>query len=153
VHVASIYYVGKDSNFLEEVEYGLLHDPDEVQQKYLDPREDTWSLYIVPVLKDMRRKAEIAQLVGVRERSIQFLRNRGMRRPSRTVRAKLTQAAGCYAREQLGPNAPADDLAACAAFIRHRNMAATNRTSKRRKATHVRGSCCEQADMGFSTRV
>jgi hypothetical protein len=117
VHAASIYYIGKESNFLEEVESGLLHDLEEVQQKYLDPREDAWTLYVVPVLQHMQRKAEIAQSVGVSERYIQFLRNPGKRRPSRMVRGKLARIAADFARQQLGPDAPVDDIAACAAYL------------------------------------
>ena len=48
VHAGSIYYVGKESNFLEEVESGLLHDLGKVQEKYLDPHLDPWTLYVVP---------------------------------------------------------------------------------------------------------
>jgi len=32
VQAESIYYVGKESNYLEDVEYGMLHDSDEVQE-------------------------------------------------------------------------------------------------------------------------
>jgi hypothetical protein len=111
-------------NFLEDVEYGLSHDPDEVQQKYLDPREDTWTLYVVPVLKHMRRRAELARSAGVSERFIQFLRNGGKRSPSRSVQAKLTRAAANFAREQLGPDVPNDDIAVCMAYVRRRVVSA-----------------------------
>ena len=40
IKVESLYYVGKESNYLEDVEFGLMHDPDEAQPKYLDPSED-----------------------------------------------------------------------------------------------------------------
>ena len=40
VNAASIYYVGKESNFLGEVESEFLHDLDDVQQNYLDPNQD-----------------------------------------------------------------------------------------------------------------
>jgi hypothetical protein len=113
VHAASIYYVGKESNFLEEIESEFLHDPEEVQQKYLDPREEDWARYVVPILKLMPR-AELARMANVTARFIQLLRNGSKRRPSRTVRAKLTRAAADYAREKLGANAPIDDIAACA---------------------------------------
>lgn len=116
VHVGLLYFVGKESNYLEDVEYGLLHDSDEVQQKYLDPLEDPWILYFVPILKLIPR-ADLARVAGVSERFIQFLRN-GRRRPSRTVHAKLTRAAADFAREQLEPNAPSDDIAVCALYIR-----------------------------------
>jgi hypothetical protein len=116
VHAATIYYVGKESNFLEEVESGLLHDQKEVQQKYLDPREDAWTRYVVPILNLMPR-AELARVAGVSERFIQFLRNGGKRRPSRKIRAKLTRSAGEFARSQLSEGASQDDLAACAALV------------------------------------
>jgi hypothetical protein len=116
VHASSIYYVGKESNYLEEVEFGLLHDPDAVQQKYLDPREDAWTLYVVPILRLMSR-AELARVAGVSERYVQFLRNGSQRRPSEKIRAKLTGAAADWTRKQLGASAPSDDLAACAAYL------------------------------------
>jgi hypothetical protein len=40
VGAGSIYCVGKESNFVEDLEYDLIHDPDEIQQKYFDPAED-----------------------------------------------------------------------------------------------------------------
>jgi hypothetical protein len=64
VYGASIYYVGKESNFLEDVESGFLHDPEEVQQKYLDPREDGWARYVVPVLKLIPRAELHAERVS-----------------------------------------------------------------------------------------
>jgi hypothetical protein len=119
VFAASIYYVGKDSNFLEEVESGLMHDLKAVQQKYLDPREDAWVRFVAPVLKLMPR-GELARLANVTERFVQFLRNDGKRKPSRTVRDKLTRAAAEWARKQLEANALLDDVAACAALSMQR---------------------------------
>jgi hypothetical protein len=120
VHAASIYYVGKESNFLEEVESGFLHDLDDVQQKYLDPNQDPWTLYAARVLRDMPR-AELAHRADISARYVQFLRW-CKRRPSRSVRAKLTRVAGDFAREQLGPYAPTDDIAACAAYLESRRV-------------------------------
>ena len=37
VHVGRIRYIGKESNQLEDVETGLVHDPDEVSTEYVDP--------------------------------------------------------------------------------------------------------------------
>jgi hypothetical protein len=116
-HARSIYYVGKESNFLEEVESGLLHDLDEVQEKYFDPNEDVWTEVIVPILRCMP-KSEIARLTGVSERYVQHVRNRGKRRPSGAVRAKLNRAAAKYARERLGHDFVAEDISVCMTYLR-----------------------------------
>ena len=86
-YAASIYNVGKESNFLEEVESGLLHDLDEVQEIYFDPRDDLWTKEILPILKRIPR-AELARRAGVSERYIQLLRN-GKRRPGNASAMRL----------------------------------------------------------------
>lgn len=104
ITVESLYYVGKESNFLEDVEFGLMHDSDEVQQRYLDPDDDPWFLYVVPILKMMPR-AELARNVGISERFVQYLRNaNGSRRrhPSEDLRTKLTKVVRRFAREHIG---------------------------------------------------
>jgi hypothetical protein len=98
VHAASIYYVGKESNFLEDVESGLLHDWEEVQQKYFDPHEDVWTNEVVPILKRMPR-AELARQAGVSERYIQSLRN-GKRRPSKATQVRICSIVTTLAHEQ-----------------------------------------------------
>jgi hypothetical protein len=42
---------GKESNRLEEVEAGLVHDPEEVYTEHHDPAHDAWATLVVPVLK------------------------------------------------------------------------------------------------------
>jgi len=86
-YAASIYNVGKESNFLEEVESGLLHDLDEVQEIYFDPRDDLWTKEILPILKRIPR-AVLARRAGVSERYIQLLRN-GKRRPGNASAMRL----------------------------------------------------------------
>jgi DNA adenine methylase len=115
VRATSIVYIGKESNRLEEVEEGLIHSPDEVQEVYRDPRQDPWLTHVVPVLKMIPRR-DLAR-AGLSESQIKRLRN-GHCMPSAKTRLLLTRAAGDYARSQLGPGAPADDLAACAALMR-----------------------------------
>jgi hypothetical protein len=39
-----VRYVGKESNYLEERELGLVHDLDEVLTEYADPRRDPFDL-------------------------------------------------------------------------------------------------------------
>jgi DNA polymerase type B, organellar and viral len=87
VHAGSIYYVGKESNFLEDVEYGLLHDLDDVQQKYFDPNEDVWKA-LRSALKRFPSR-EIARRTALSTRYIRGLRN-GHKDPShKTARVLL----------------------------------------------------------------
>jgi len=115
VYAGPIYYIGKESNDLEEVELGLRHAREEVQQKYLDPAEEPFKLYVVPILRTMPR-GQLARLADVSGRYIQYLLD-GKRRPGAAVEAKLTHAAAEVARVQFASSAAADDLSACAAFV------------------------------------
>lgn len=104
-------YTGKESNRQEEVEQGTVHDWEEVRSDYSDPRTDPWRSIVMQVLKTMDR-AKLARDAGVGERHIARLRN-GNQMPSPELRELLTRIAANHAREQIGPAAPADDLAAC----------------------------------------
>jgi hypothetical protein len=37
-----VTYIGKESNKLEETQAGLVHDPRERLNAYMDPREEVW---------------------------------------------------------------------------------------------------------------
>lgn len=50
VCIASITYIGKESNRLEEVEAGLIHLAESVYTVYADPSRDEWSTTIKPAL-------------------------------------------------------------------------------------------------------
>jgi hypothetical protein len=80
-----------------DVEYGMLHDPDEVQEKYFDPKEDPWIGEVVPNLKQIPR-AELARVAGVTEKTIRYLLS-GHRRPSAKTRAALIR---CVASSGVG---------------------------------------------------
>jgi hypothetical protein len=67
--------------------------------------------------------AGLAKIARIDKRQVRRLRN-GHQTPSRRTRALLTRAASDYARTYLGPDAPPDDVAACAAFVRSQD---TNR--------------------------
>jgi hypothetical protein len=111
-------YVGKESNQLEEVEAGLVHDPDEVYTAYVDPDQDPWRRLVVPVLKRMPLRA-IQEQTGLSRSQIKAIRN-GHARPHATHREELAQAVGEYARKQLhaaGKTIPKGDLLACAALL------------------------------------
>jgi len=86
-----------------------------VRSEYHDPAADPWRIVIVPVLKEINR-AELARRCGVTERHIARLRNL-KELPSPELRGRLTRIAGDYARTLLRHDAPADDLAACAAYL------------------------------------
>jgi hypothetical protein len=132
VYATSIVYIGKESNRLEEVEEGLIHSWADVQEVYQDPKRDSWLTYVVPVLKKIVRR-ELAR-AGLSDSQIKRLRN-GHCRPSPKTRLILTRTAGDYARESLGPRAPADGIAACAAYVAQQRF----KTISRRPLSHTRG--------------
>ena len=110
-------HVGKESNRLEEMDAGLIHDPDEVYTEYQNPADDSWRTLVIPILKQMKR-ADLAKATGLSERSVASLRN-GASTPRPKHRVALGRAAGEYARAQLrtgGLSAPHGELEACAAW-------------------------------------
>ncbi len=115
VHALSLSYIGKESNLIEEVQDGLVHALDEVQEIYVDPRKNPWDTLVRPILRRIPR-AQLARAAGVSKRYIQMLRN-GKRRPSQDVKRVLLRAAADYAQGRL-PQPAMDDLAACAAYQR-----------------------------------
>jgi len=108
-------YVGKESNRLDEVEQGTVHDWEQVRSEYSDPSADPWKLLVVPILK-MMNGPELARRAGVTERHVARLRN-GRQMPSAELRDLLTQIAAEHARSHIGSDAPVDDLAACALYL------------------------------------
>jgi hypothetical protein len=50
VCIDSITPIGKESNSLEEVQAGLVHDEQNVYSEYTDPTRDYWSTKVVPAL-------------------------------------------------------------------------------------------------------
>ncbi len=51
VTATHITYIGKESNKLEDVEAGVVHDPDEVLTEYADSRHDPFRTLALPVLQ------------------------------------------------------------------------------------------------------
>jgi hypothetical protein len=83
-------HVGKESNRLEEVEAGLVHDPDEVYTEYIDEQHDpTWE-ELVAKLRAIPR-SWLMQETGLARSTITALRN-GHARPTRKTREKLQLA-------------------------------------------------------------
>jgi hypothetical protein len=119
----NIDYVGKESNRLEEVQAGLLHDPDDVMTVIPDPRRGAWSKLVLPVLRD----CPLSWLTRHSGRSASALKRirAGVTRPASDLTATLIRAAGDFARRQLKAwnlPAPTGDLAACHVYLAHRKL-------------------------------
>lgn len=114
VHAASLAYIGKESNKLEEVDAGMVQMWDEVRNEYADPRHDPWRTVVVPVLREMPVSL-LVQETSLKERAIQYAR-KGVTQPTPENRRSLIRAAAAYARERPPQPAPRDDLAALAAY-------------------------------------
>jgi len=56
VRIASVTYIGTESNGLEEVEAGLVHSAESVDTVYTDPRRDEWNTTIKPALQKISLK-------------------------------------------------------------------------------------------------
>jgi hypothetical protein len=112
--------LGKESNRLEEVEAGLVHDPEEVYTEYVDLARDPWATLVVPVLRQMLH-AQLVAGTRVARSTLTRLRN-GHTRPHPVHRTMLIRAAGDFARAQLeaaSRSVRREDLAACAAWLAH----------------------------------
>jgi hypothetical protein len=51
VAIDEIKFIGKESNSLEEVEAGLVHDQKNVYTEYVDPKRDIWTTKTLPAIK------------------------------------------------------------------------------------------------------
>jgi hypothetical protein len=88
--IGRVRYIGKESNVLEEVDEGLIHDASDAYTEYVDPRRDEWEAVIRPLLgqTSLRR---LAAATGLSRRTIIDAR-RGMRRPRPAHRMLLANA-------------------------------------------------------------
>ena len=87
VRVASITYIGKESNRLEEVEAGLVHSAESVYTVYADPRRDAWNTTIRRALQKIPLK-RFERLTGKSRRMLIDART-ARRRPHRRHQALL----------------------------------------------------------------
>lgn len=91
LHVAAteIRHIGKESNRLDEVEEGVVSDPDEVYTEYRDERRE-WVM-AVPALRKLRQELgwrDLAAASGLSERALRDALNRA-RLPRAAARARL----------------------------------------------------------------
>jgi len=92
VRIDSINAIGKESNSLEEVEAGLVHDEQNVYTEYTDRRRDYWSREVVPALWRISLKAWDRESEG-KSRRILIDARLGRRLPHRRHRELLIEIA------------------------------------------------------------
>jgi len=84
IQIGLVKYIGKESNSLEDVEYGLIHSEQNVYTEYPDPRRDEWQTKIVSALQKFRgtktRISLLEKLTGLSHRTLIDART-GRRRP------------------------------------------------------------------------
>jgi hypothetical protein len=87
-------HIGKESNRLEEVQDGLVSDPDEVYLEYHDERRE-WeaALPALQALREERGWRHLAEASGLSERALRYALNGGMV-PHREARARLVRLTG-----------------------------------------------------------
>ncbi len=73
VTIASITYIGKESNRLEEVEEQSLTDPSAAYTEYPDPRRDGWYTKVLPIIKAVPLP-RLQELAGLSRRALQMIR-------------------------------------------------------------------------------
>jgi hypothetical protein len=81
VCIGSIAAIGKESNSLEEMDAGLIHDARNVHSEYSDRRRDYWSTIVVPALKALPPK--VWERESGKPRRILIDARLGRRRPHR----------------------------------------------------------------------
>jgi hypothetical protein len=54
ITIDEIKFIGKESNSLEEVEAGLIHDERSVYPQYVDPKRDAWATKTLPAIKSTK---------------------------------------------------------------------------------------------------
>ena len=103
VRAGARLYIGKESNRLEDVLHGLVHDVRDVQATYTDVQQDPWQQVVVPFLRRLPRSG-LARAARRSERTVQAIRN-GRSVPSADTRRALLKAALDHAQRVMAhPN-------------------------------------------------
>jgi hypothetical protein len=96
--VHEIKYIGKESNLLEEVESGLIHDPMGAYTNYVDERRDEWETKIRPALKKIPLSL-LEKTSGLSRRTLINART-GKNRPRLENRELLTKIVRDWGKKQ-----------------------------------------------------
>jgi hypothetical protein len=113
-----IVHLGKESNELEAVEAGALHDLGEVLNQYQSPRRDPWAALVRPMLRELGPRV-VAELSGL---SLSAVKEQlaGRSRPHSGNARVLQRVASTLAVDGLRASEvepPRDELDCCAAFL------------------------------------
>ena len=87
VRIDGFRFIGKESNKLEELEVGMVHDPQSVYTVYPDNRRDEWATRTRPALKAMPLR-ELQEKSGLSRATLQAIR--AGRRPHGHNQRKLS---------------------------------------------------------------
>lgn len=120
--VTGIYldYAGKESNRIEDVQAGVVHDLGEVLTIIPHPHRGAWTRLVVPVLRDCT-VADVARGSGYSPAMIKRIRAGG--NPNPELATTFVQIAGQFAKRKLeawNQISPSNDLAACFAYLNYR---------------------------------
>lgn len=94
VVLRELVHIGKETNRLEEVEQGLVHDWEEVQLVFRESPGDSWATEVLPVLRSIPR-VELAKATGTQERTLREILA-GRRQPHRGLRETLLYCAAMH---------------------------------------------------------
>lgn len=84
VKVDQVKCIGKESNSLENVEEGFVHDEKNVYTEYVDPKRDEWATTIRPALTNIPLKALVERCKGQLSRRALINLRAGRSRPHRS---------------------------------------------------------------------
>lgn len=121
--VKGIYveYAGKESNRLEDVRAGVVHDIDEVMTIIPRPGRGPWTRLVLPVLRDFPL-ADAIRNSGFSLAMIKRIRAGG--NPNPRLADALIRIVGKFAKGKLdawNQRSPSNDLAACFAYLNYRD--------------------------------
>ena len=136
VRAAELIYIGKEANRLEDVDAGLVHEFEEVQSIFRDPRDNPWVTDAVPLLRVVAR-GTLAAALGVSTRTIKSYLN-GHSRPRPDRHAKLVQMAVREARRLVRLQSTNPDLRGCAERLLATALARTPSQGRRPPREHRR---------------
>jgi len=90
ISVGEVLFVGKETNRLENVQSGLVHDWSEASAIYRNPELYPWKTEIVPELRTIPCKT-LAEEIGISTRAMRSIRN-GHSNPSAATKAAPLKA-------------------------------------------------------------
>lgn len=80
VRVEKLHFIGKESNQLDEVEEGSIHDAGSVYTEYPNDGRDDWDSKVLPIIKAMPMR-ELQHLSGLSRAALQAIRRGRRPRP------------------------------------------------------------------------